>query len=89
MICISVMLFTKVSQSGVIINVNQDSSLLATHSLSSLIRAEQTEFYIQMKLQGRVETGRKDQTGNLAGKHSITTALDCLITGTVRTVHCR
>lgn len=44
-LCISVVLFTEVSQSGVIININQDSSHLVTHSLSSLVRAEQTVLY--------------------------------------------
>lgn len=85
-LCISVVLFTKVSQNGFITNINQDSSHLATHSLSFLVRAEQTECYIQMKLQEQVETGRKDQTGNLPGTHSNTTALVCLITRVVRTV---
>lgn len=49
-------------------------------------QGEQTELYIQMKMQEQVETGRKYRTGNLAGTHSITTALGYLITGMVRTV---
>lgn len=64
--------------------MNQGSSHVATHSLTSLVRAEQVEFYIQMKLRQQVEIGRKYQTGSLAGTCSIrTTALDYLITRTV------